>query len=137
MLLDGRSPYAARMHKILMRTIVFDFAHDKHEAGLAFWQKALMADAERETGYPEYHELIHPAAVGNYLTQQLGDGPSRLHLDIESSDPEAEVERLVGLGAQIRERFEKWTVLEDPAGIVFCVVSPQSDSFDQDAVEIG
>lgn len=124
------------MHKILMRTTVFDFAHDTHDVGLAFWQKVLLADAERETGFPEYHELIHPAAIGNFLTQQLGDGPSRLHLDIESSDPAAEVERLVGLGAQIHERFEKWTVLEDPTGIVFCVVSPQSDSFNESAVEV-
>jgi Glyoxalase-like domain len=124
------------MHKILLRTFVFDFAPEKHDAGLNFWQKALQADAERESGYEEYHELIHPAAVGNYLTQQLGDGPSRVHLDIESSDRDAEVNRLVGFGARVRERFEHWTVLEDPTGIVFCVVSPQSDSFNESAIEV-
>ncbi len=50
---------------------------------------------------------------------------NRLHLDLEAEDRQAEVERLVGLGATVQaEKAEwghEWTVLEDPEGNEFCV----------------
>jgi predicted enzyme related to lactoylglutathione lyase len=52
-----------------------------------------------------------------------------IHLDLNASDREAEVERLVGLGAREVETkmrttgpyIETWTVMEDPEGNGFCV----------------
>ena len=52
-----------------------------------------------------------------------------IHLDLNASDREAEVERLVGLGArevETRTRTtgpytETWTVMKDPEGNGFCV----------------
>jgi predicted enzyme related to lactoylglutathione lyase len=52
-----------------------------------------------------------------------------IHLDLNADDPEAEVERLVGLGATVVERKtrtigeyrEEWTVMKDPEGNGFCV----------------
>lgn len=55
-----------------------------------------------------------------------------IHLDLNADDREAEVERLVGLGAAVVETktettgpyTETWTVMRDPEGNGFCVQSP-------------
>jgi hypothetical protein len=45
-----------------------------------------------------------------------------VHLDIEATDGAAEVERLVALGASVKERFDDHTWMLDPGGNDFCVV---------------
>jgi predicted enzyme related to lactoylglutathione lyase len=56
---------------------------------------------------------------------------NRVHLDIttSASDRDAEIERLIGLGARPVEigqtGAESWTVLADPEGNEFCVVRPK------------
>jgi catechol 2,3-dioxygenase-like lactoylglutathione lyase family enzyme len=54
---------------------------------------------------------------------------NRLHLDIRPVDatPEAEVERLIGLGARrtdVGQGARPWTVLADPEGNEFCLLGP-------------
>lgn len=59
-----------------------------------------------------------------------GDGPGRgrLHLDLRPADREAEVERLVDMGARhVNDGFAAgagWTMLADPEGNEFRVFSP-------------
>ena len=52
---------------------------------------------------------------------------NRVHLDLVTSDREAEVERLVGLGATRLADHDEWghvwTTLADPAGNEFCVAA--------------
>lgn len=56
---------------------------------------------------------------------------NRLHIDLApraSDDQEAEVARLVGLGASrvdVGQRDATWVVLADPEGNEFCVLSPR------------
>ena len=53
---------------------------------------------------------------------------NRVHLDLGTQDMEAEVARLVGLGADRGERIKGWTVMRDPEGNEFCVIQvPESD----------
>ncbi len=52
---------------------------------------------------------------------------SRLHLDIESDDVEAEVARLEALGATRVSRCRSWWVMQAPTGQRFCVVRAQRD----------
>jgi hypothetical protein len=59
------------------------------------------------------------------LVQQLGDGASRVHLDIHTSDLEAEVTRLERLGATRIRQAHTWWIMEDPAGLRFCVIPDQ------------
>ncbi len=50
---------------------------------------------------------------------------NRLHLDFRPDDRDAEVERLVGLGAtrvDIGQGEQSWVVLADPEGNEFCVL---------------
>jgi Glyoxalase-like domain len=50
---------------------------------------------------------------------------NRMHLDLAGADPEAEIARLVELGAtrtvDMNEWGYEWTVLQDPEGNEFCV----------------
>jgi catechol 2,3-dioxygenase-like lactoylglutathione lyase family enzyme len=125
-------------HRILWRTVVFDYPSAAHDAALAFWQVALDAGLRRGTEHPEYHVLEHPAALGPVLVQKMAEGPSRFHLDIESDDTEAEVARLVAAGAVELERLDDWVVLRDPAGLLFCVVPATLDQdFDRSAHLVG
>jgi hypothetical protein len=59
---------------------------------------------------------------------QKVDHPSRVHLDIESTDIEAEVKRLETLGAKRLNSVENWVVMEAPTGHRFCVVPARTAS---------
>jgi hypothetical protein len=53
-------------------------------------------------------------------------GKNRLHLDFRPDDQQAEVTRLLGLGARhvdIGQGEQPWVVLADPEGNEFCVLS--------------
>lgn len=52
---------------------------------------------------------------------------NRVHLDIGADDREAEVQRLVDLGALQGERMTNWTVMRDPEGNEFCVIQASAD----------
>jgi hypothetical protein len=64
---------------------------------------------------------------------QKVDHPSRVHLDIETDDIEAEVQRLEKLGARRVKQLPRWWVMEAPSGQRFCVVAPQRTDFDEGA----
>jgi hypothetical protein len=57
---------------------------------------------------------------------------NRVHLDLttEAGDRDAEIERLLALGARRvdigQAGEESWTVLADPEGNEFCVVRPKT-----------
>jgi hypothetical protein len=55
--------------------------------------------------------------------------PSRVHIDIETDDIEAEVQRLEALGAKRVAQVKRWWVMEAPTGQRFCVVRPQRPDF--------
>ncbi len=53
-------------------------------------------------------------------------GQNRLHIDLRPDDQQAEVERLIGLGASrvdVGQGDVSWVVLADPEGNEFCVLS--------------
>ena len=55
---------------------------------------------------------------------------NRIHLDLRSDDQEAEVERLIAMGAEpadIGQGETTWVVLADPEGNEFCVLSNLTD----------
>ena len=73
--------------------------------------------------------LKDPRGEGpNLSLYRTGEGPLydyRLHLDLYSNDPEREVERLVGLGAIVKEPARKgrdFVTLADPDGNPFDII---------------
>lgn len=116
------------MHRSRLGVILLDHDSTSHDAAAAFWAGA--TGVERgETPYEE-HPFRHlgdlPGGLG--LAMQLtGAGtPARVHLDIETDDVDAEVARVVALGATLVERQIEHAVLADPGGIPFCVVPVQA-----------
>ncbi len=79
---------------------------------------------------------VDPAGVGTRLffnkRQKTPTIEVPIHLDVNVLDPDAEIERLLGLGARlvtrktvtIGEFSEGWTVMRDPEGNGFCVQGP-------------
>ncbi|NJC71057.1 VOC family protein [Planosporangium thailandense] len=68
---------------------------------------------------------VYPQLLFNRVWE-VKDGKNRLHLDLSPDDQEAEVERLVDMGARqvdIGQGDEAdWVVLADPEGNEFCVL---------------
>lgn len=65
-------------------------------------------------------------ALGFQRVDAPTPGKNRVHVDFSAPDLDAEVERLVGLGAQETSRHSvdggfRWVVLADPDGNAFCV----------------
>ncbi|SFI89919.1 VOC family protein [Amycolatopsis sacchari] len=93
----------------------------------AFWCEALGIRVEHDWG--EFLVLT-PAREGGVRLgfQRVPEeraGKNRLHLDLATPDPQGEVARLRGLGAEVVAEHEapgmRWTVLTDPEGNEFCV----------------
>ncbi len=109
------------MHRSRLRAIMIDCSEDSFEAGTRFWRDALGMTTGGSHGpgspYVWFDGTVGGLEVG---TQRIGD-TSRIHLDIESEDIEAEMRRLEGLGARRKEFIERWWVMEDPSGQLFCV----------------
>jgi hypothetical protein len=61
------------------------------------------------------------------------DHSSRVHLDIETDDIDAEVLKLEALGAKRIASIRRWVVMEAPTGQRFCVVTPQRANFEETA----
>jgi len=53
---------------------------------------------------------------------------NRVHIDLGADDMDAEVDRLMDLGAERVERIKTWTMMRDPEDNEFCVV--QADEKD-------
>ena len=119
------------MHHSRLCTIVIDCHVDELAAVAEFWSQALgkpIASVDQD-GDGRYAELQTGADEPIILLQKV-DHASRVHLDIETDDLDAEVARLERLGAR-RIAFvrERWWVLEAPSGHRFCVVRPQRKTF--------
>ena len=110
------------MHRSRLTAITIDCSEDTIEAGIQFWSNALgLPPAVPDNPRSPYVDL-QGSLGGVAIGLQRVNAPSRTHLDIETDDIEAEVLRLEGLGARRREFIERWWVMEDPSGQLFCVV---------------
>ena len=118
------------MHKSRLGTIVIDCRTEDLDAAARFWSAALGRRPETlaDAGDSAYRELEGPPEEVKVLVQAV-DHPSRVHLDIETDDLEAEVRRLEALGARRVAQVKRWWVMEAPTGQRFCVVRPQRADF--------
>ena len=120
------------MHRSRLCHFVIDVSD--LDQGVSFWSAALNAAEEplSENSRQIYRRLRIPDSEVRILLQQTGDekiANERMHLDLETDDVEAEVDRLEALGAirfdhQVERGFDFW-VLRDPWGNEFCVLQPE------------
>jgi catechol 2,3-dioxygenase-like lactoylglutathione lyase family enzyme len=125
------------MHRILLRKLFVDVPSDVHDRSFDFWVNALAANPRRGTQFPEYHLLRGAAALGPVWVQDIGTAPARYHVDIETDDVRAEVARLLAAGASEVERQGDWVVMQDPAGLLFCVIPEEGDGFAERSIVVG
>ena len=114
------------MHRSRLSSFIIDCkAGDLVEAA-RFWSAAL-GRPPRDGADPandKYFELVMHDDEPIVELQKV-EHESRVHLDIESDDIEAEVRRLESLGAKRVAAIKSWVVMEAPTGHRFCVIRPQ------------
>lgn len=114
------------MHHSRLCSILIDCKTDDLEEAARFWSQALGRPI-REGANPAGSHYIALATHDDepVIELQKVDHDSRVHLDIESDDVEAEARRLEALGAKRVGAIKTWIVLEAPTGQRFCVIRPQ------------
>ena len=125
------------MHRSRLSTVLLDCADEDFERGVAFWSEALGREAMRRD---DGRYVLLRGRLGRengpiVALQRVPAEERAIHVDIESDDPEAEVARLEKLGARVKRRMERWTVMESPSGHAFCVVRVHRNDFPGDARE--
>jgi hypothetical protein len=122
-----RRPAATRRpdgHLSRVARLCVDVPAASFDGEVAFWRTATGWPPD-STRLPESAQLTTPTTCPlGFLLQRLGPGdpgPVRAHLDLETDDLAAEVERLRRLGASVRAAL-RWAVLADPAGLPFRVL---------------
>lgn len=119
------------MHRSRLAGLIIDCETDDLDAAAAFWGKALGAPPKSAANIEEspYVELVMPAGEIDVEVQAV-QHPSRVHIDIESDDIEAEAGRLEALGAKKIANIKGWCVMEAPTGQRFCIVTVISADFE-------
>jgi predicted enzyme related to lactoylglutathione lyase len=117
------------MHRSRLAGFIIDCQTQDLEGAARFWSEALglpvSTEADSDPGYRQLHN-----APGNlHVEVQQVTHESRVHLDIESDDLEAEATRLEALGAKRVATVKRWIVMQAPTGQRFCIVRPQSPDF--------
>ncbi len=116
------------MHRSRLSTLLVDTPEDEAPRSAAFWSAALGAPA-RASDEPQFTNL--PGGVPGLVTAvQAIAGAARYHVDIETDDVDAEVARLVSLGATEESSWQGCRTLRAPGGHLFCVIPVHSDADD-------
>jgi predicted enzyme related to lactoylglutathione lyase len=120
-----RSTLPLRHHSVLI-ALVIDCQVEDLEPALRFWSAALerRIASHDQDGDGRYGELeTGPDEV--FVLLQKVTHESRVHLDIQTDDLDAEVARLERLGARREKFLKRWWVMQAPTGHRFCVVRQQ------------
>lgn len=118
------------MHKSRLGALIVDCETDDLEREAQFWAEALGGRIGRRD--ERYIEILGDPAEPGVILQKV-EHPSWIHIDIESDDIEAEVARLLKLGAEVVETMERWTVMQAPSGHRFCIIGVRREGFDDKA----
>jgi len=118
------------MHKSKLSGFIIDCQTEDLDRAADFWSRALgMPVRELPPAEAQTYKRLDDPQHGLDIEVQKVKHASRVHLDIESDDVEAEVRRLEELGAKRIEAVQTWWVMEAPTGQRFCVVRAASPSF--------
>jgi Glyoxalase-like domain len=119
------------MHRSRFAGLIIDCRTYGLDAAAAFWSAAL--GVGRKPPEDGIYVALETEDRDLHVEVQTVDHPSRVHIDIETDDVEAEVQRLEALGARRIGEIKRWWVMEAPTGQRFCVVRPQSKHFEDTA----
>ncbi|WP_248963981.1 VOC family protein [Sphaerisporangium perillae] len=95
-----------------------------------WWTKALGWVVVNDSA-EEYEIRVAPDILPGIIFVRVPEekkGKNRLHLDFRPQEQQAEVDRLLALGARpadVGQGAQPWVVLADPEGNEFCVLGPR------------
>ena len=122
------------MHKSRLGGLIIDCKTENLEASADFWSRALGCPVKRHSDPADANYIgLETAPSDLHLEVQKVGHPSRVHIDIETDDLEAEADRLEALGAKRLQAIRSWIVMEAPTGQRFCLVRPQRAGFEAEA----
>ena len=122
------------MHKSRLGALIIDCQSDDLVTHANVGVVALGSEPEKsgEQLNQKYIRLNGGQGEVKVILQSV-EHPSRVHIDIETDNIDAEVNRLKGLGAVVVDRLQKWVVMEAPSGHRFCIIGPVRNDFDENA----
>lgn len=124
------------MHKSKLAGFIIDCQTADLPSASAFWGGALgMQQRGLDGSEGENYVRLMDAQHGLHIEVQKVAHESRVHLDIETDNIDAEVERLEALGAKRLKKINSWWVMESPTGQRFCVVRAKGDDFERLATQ--
>lgn len=110
-------------HRSRLAGFIIDCETGDLDAAANFWSGALglaRVETYNDDG-AEYASFADGPAALQIEVQKVAH-PSRVHLDIESDDLDAEAARLEALGAKRVAFVKRWWVMQAPTGHRFCIV---------------
>lgn len=118
------------MHRSRFAQLVIDCETTDPDWAAQFWGLALGCRvlALKSASDAMYRQLLTRENQPCLMVQAV-EHASRMHLDIETDDVEAEVVRLERLGAARIAQVKRWWVMAAPTGQRFCVLPPQRADF--------
>lgn len=108
------------MHRSRLAGFIIDCRDAELDSAAAFWSAALGLPRVGRDG--DAYERLDATSRDMTVEVQRVSHESRVHLDLETDDVEAEADRLERLGARRVQRYPNWWVMEAPTGQRFCVV---------------
>lgn len=111
-------------HRSRLAGFIIDCQDRDSDHAAIFWSAALglaVGHHEHDDNGSQYTGLVGGPG-GLHVEVQRVSHASRVHLDIEADDIDAEAQRLEVLGARRISRVKDWWVMEAPTGHRFCVV---------------
>lgn len=117
------------MHRSRLGSVIIDC--DDMEACILFWSGALGVEPERDAEDGVNVGLTAPGDRHLFLQSvpERKTAKTRMHIDIETDDIQAEVRRLEALRATRKGDQREFWVRQDPCGNEFCVLGPVTDGF--------
>ncbi len=118
------------MHRSRLGGLIIDCNTDDLEEAASFWTQALGYESlDSSDPDDENYVSLKTGPADLAIELQKVSHPSRVHIDIETDNVEAEVKRLEKLGARRVEQVSSWWVMEAPSGHRFCVIREQKPAF--------
>ena len=116
-------------HHSRLAGFIIDSRSDDLDTTARFWSAALgLRVADPDSGGTGQYAEFAGVPGDLHVEVQKVDHPSRVHLDIETDDIDAEVARLEALGATRVAFVKRWWVMQAPDGQRYCVVPLRDDN---------
>jgi predicted enzyme related to lactoylglutathione lyase len=115
-------------HRSRLAGFIIDCQGGELADAASFWSRAIGLGVTNPDEYDDGRYAVFENLRGDLRVEvQKVTHASRVHLDIEADDIEAEVNRLKALGATevARPHDGLWVVMQAPTGHRFCVIRPK------------